>query len=154
MPSGRPYELFVDSGGTCTERESSNDGSPPLCGILGFISDRSCGSVVSAATQDVIASCDAIDDAATRGWVAELTNELVGRFKSSLFRHGAVVAMSIPVVLTATQLMPLPRTQIQPIRLVIGNDAVAIWLEAEALLELSGPGADLAVAAEAEAMLI
>jgi hypothetical protein len=153
MPLGKAYELFADCGVTCTEGESTNDGSRPLCGILGFTGDRLCGSVVSAATQDVIASSSPIGDGATRGWVAELTNQLGGRFKNSLFRHGVVVAMSILVVLTATQLMPLPHTQIQPIRLVMGNDGVTIWLEAGAGRELSEPGADSAVAVEGEAML-
>jgi hypothetical protein len=110
---------------------------------------------VIAATHEVIAASNPIRDGATRGWVAELTNQLVGRFKNALFRHGVEVAMSIPVVLTATQLMPLPHTQIQPIRLVTEGGSVTIWLEleAEAGLELTEPSADSAIAAEGEAML-
>lgn len=155
MLSGKAYELFADYGVTCTEGEAPPDGARQLCGILGFTGDRLCGSVVIAAAHDVIASSNPIRDGATRGWVAELTNQLVGRFKNSLFRHGIEVAMSIPVVLTATQLMPLPHTQIPPIRLLMTTGSVTIWLEleAEAGLELSEPSADSAVAAEGEAML-
>jgi CheY-specific phosphatase CheX len=153
--SGKAYELFSDYGVTCTEGEGPSDGSRQLCGILGFTGDKLCGSVVIAASTDVIATSNPVGDGATRGWVAELTNQLVGRFKNSLFRHGVEVAMSIPVVLTATQLMPLPHTQILPINMRMGNGSVTIWLEleAEAGLELAEPSADSAIAAEGEAMM-
>lgn len=42
---------------------------------------------------------------------------------------------------------------IPPIRPVMGNGSVTIWLEAAAGLELPEPSADSAVAAEGEAML-
>lgn len=69
MPSGKAYELFADHGVTCTEGESTNDGSRQLREILGFIGDRLCGSV--AATYGVIASSNPIDGA-TRSGIAEL----------------------------------------------------------------------------------
>jgi len=147
--------LFADYGVTC----SASDAAPPdgrqLCGILGFTGDHLCGSVVISATQDAIASSNPIGDGATRGWVAELTNQLVGRFKNALFRCGVEVAMSIPVVLTATQLTPLPGVETQPIRLAVGPGFVTIWLETEAAptLVLSEPSAESAIAAEGEAML-
>jgi len=147
--------LFADYGVTC----SASDAAPPdgrqLCGILGFTGDHLCGSVVISATQDAIASSNPIGDGATRGWVAELTNQLVGRFKNALLRHGVEVAMSIPVVLTATQLMPLPQQEVQPTRLAVGAGFVTIWLEleAEAGLELTEPGPESAIAAEGEAMM-
>jgi CheY-specific phosphatase CheX len=155
MLSAKAYELFADYGVPPTESTAPPDGSRQLCGILGFTGDRLCGSVVIAATHDVIASSNPIRDGATRGWVAELTNQLVGRFKNSLFRHGVEVAMSIPVVLTATQLMPLPQTQIAPTRFAVGPGVVTLWLEIEAEpgLELTEPSADSAIAAEGEAML-
>jgi CheY-specific phosphatase CheX len=148
-------ELFADYGVACQPLDVAPDASRQLCGVLGFTGDRLCGSVVISATHEAVAASNPIGDGATRGWVAELTNQLDGRFKNSLFRHGVEVAMSIPVVLTATQLMPLPHTQIQPIRLVMGNGSVTIWLEleAEAGLELTEPTADSAIAAEGEAMM-
>jgi CheY-specific phosphatase CheX len=148
-------ELFADYGVQCQPKDDPPDGGRELCGVLGFTGDRLCGSVVISASHEAIASSNPIGDGATRGWVAELTNQLVGRFKNALLRHGVEVAMSIPVVLTATQLTPLPQTQIDATRLAVGNGSVTIWLEieAEAGLELAEPSADSAIAAEGEAML-
>jgi hypothetical protein len=153
--TSKAYELFADYEVMC-----SVDGLPPddrrmLCGILGFTGDRLCGSVIISATEDAIACSNPIGDGATRGWVAELTNQLVGRFKNALFRGGVDVAMSIPVVLTATQLTPLPQTQLEPTRLAVGTGFLTIWLEIEAAagLELAEPTADTMMAAEGDAML-
>src|SRR5262249_54890732 len=110
--SNKASELFADYGVPCTAIDIPPSGDPQLCGILGFTGDRLCGSVVLSATHDAVSSSNPIGDGATRGWVAELTNQLVGRFKNALLRHGLEVAMSIPVVLTATQLMPLPHTRV------------------------------------------
>jgi hypothetical protein len=153
--TSKACELFVDYGVTCHEVETAPDPTRQLCGILGFTGDRLCGSVVIAATHEAVVSSNPIGDGATRGWVAELTNQLVGRFKNALLRHGVEVAMSIPVVLTATQLMPLPQNEIQPTRLAVGAGFVTIWLEleAEAGLELTEPTAESAIAAEGEAMM-
>jgi hypothetical protein len=154
--ASKACELFSDYGVTCEETAKPTPGHVrQLCGILGFTGDRLCGSVVLAATEDAVALSNPIGDGATRGWVAELTNQLVGRFKNSLLRHGVEVAMSIPVVLTAAHLMPLPHTQIDPTQLAIGEGFVTLWLEIEAEpgLELAEPTAESAVAAEGEAML-
>ena len=153
--TSKARELFVAYGVACQELDSTPEATRQLCGILGFTGDRLCGSVVIAATQEAVASSNPIGDGATRGWVAELTNQLVGRFKNALLRHGVEVAMSIPVVLTATQLMPLPQQEVQPTRLAVGAGFVTIWLEleAEAGLELTEPGPESAIAAEGEAMM-
>lgn len=153
--TSKAHELFADYGVTCVVDTSPPDDRRQLCGILGFTGDRLCGSVVISATEEAIACSNPIGDGATRGWVAELTNQLVGRFKNALFRGGVDVAMSIPVVLTATQLTPLPQTHLEPTRLAVGTGSLTIWLEIEASpgLELAEPTADTMMAAEGEAML-
>jgi len=153
--ASKAHELFVDYNVTCAEAEPPGDAARQLCGILGFTGDQLCGSVVISATERAVACSNPIGDGATRAWVAELTNQLVGRFKNALFRGGIEVAMSIPVVLTAAQLTPLPQTERDPIRLSVGGGTVAIWLEFEANadLVLSDPGPESMIAAEGEAML-
>lgn len=148
-------ELFADYGVACSTESTHAESGRLLCGILGFTGDQLCGSVVISATQEAIAESNPIRDGATRGWVAELTNQLVGRFKNALLRVGVEVAMSVPVVLTAAQLTPLPQTANDPIRLDVGTGFVAIWLEVEAdpALVLAEPGPESAIAAEGEAML-
>ncbi|MBC7976137.1 MAG: chemotaxis protein CheX [Myxococcales bacterium] len=153
--AGKAAELFADYGVSCQPTEAIPDGGRQLCGILGFTGDRLCGSVVIAASQEAIAGSNPIGDGATRAWVAELTNQLVGRFKNALFRGGIEVAMSIPVVLTAIQLTPLPQSTGDATRLAVGAGFLTIWLEIEASpgLELTEPSADSMIAAEGEAML-
>ena len=153
--ASKAQELFLDYGATCTVLDKIPVASSQLCGILGFTGDRLCGSVVLSATPEAIAESNPIRDGATRGWVAELTNQLVGRFKNALFRSGVEVAMSIPVVLTAISLTPLPQTSSDPTCLQVGSGTVTLWLELEAEpgLELSEPSEDSMIAPEGEAML-
>jgi CheY-specific phosphatase CheX len=153
--ASKAHELFADYGVTCAVDTSPPDQHRQLCGILGFTGDRLCGSVVLAASEAAIACSNPIGDGATRAWVAELTNQLVGRFKNAMLRGGVDVAMSIPVVLTATQLMPLPQHELAPTRLSVGTGSITIWLEfvAEAGLELAEPSADMMMAVEGEALL-
>jgi len=155
MLNDKAVELFAAYDVACKPDDSSPVASRQLCGILGFTGDRLCGSVVVSATEEAIAASNPIGDGATRGWVAELTNQLVGRFKNTLFRCGVEVAMSVPVVLTATQLTPLPNTRLDPIRLAVGSGFLTIWLEVEAEpgLELTEPTPETEMAAEGEAML-
>jgi CheY-specific phosphatase CheX len=156
MLATKATELFADYGVVCTADNPPADDRRHICGILGFTGDQLCGSVVMAATEDAVAASNPIGDGATRGWIAELTNQLVGRFKNALFRGGIDVAISIPVVLTATQLTPLPQTALAPTQLAVGPGQVTIWLEIEAEpgLVLQEPSAESSIAPEGEAMLI
>jgi CheY-specific phosphatase CheX len=152
--AAKALELFADYGVACGTAGQSPETGHLLCGILGFTGDRMCGSVVMAASHDAVADSNPIHDGATRGWVAELTNQLVGRFKNSLLRHGVEVAMSVPVVLTATQLTPLPQSTAEPTRMSVGTGQITIWLEIDADAELAlGEPCDDAALAEGEAML-
>jgi hypothetical protein len=153
--SGKATELFADDGVVCTADASPPEDRRYLCGILGFTGDRLCGAVMISATQDAIAASNPIGDGATRAWVAELTNQLVGRFKNALFRGGIEVAMSVPVVLTAIRLSPMAQTALEVTQLAAGPGFVTIWLdiEAEPGLALQPPSADSSIACEGEAML-
>jgi predicted anti-sigma-YlaC factor YlaD len=131
------------------------DADRELCGILGFTGTQLCGSVLLSATPDAVSSSNPIHDGVTRGWVAELTNQLVGRFKNSLLRSGVELTMSIPVVLTAAQLVPMPQAGLAPTRFAVGSGFLTVWLEVEIDpdLVLGEPSADLGIAAEGETMM-
>lgn len=151
----KAQELFTDYTVACEPVTVVPGSERQLCGILGFTGDHLCGSVVIAATHDAISSSNPVGDGAGRAWVAELANQLVGRFKNALLRHGVEVAMSIPVVLTSAQLTPLPQIQVSAIKLAVGTGFMMIWLEIEADpgLQLGEPSDDSMIAAEGEAML-
>jgi CheY-specific phosphatase CheX len=153
--AGKATELFTDYSVAWAHSTDDQSSERQLCGILGFTGDKMCGSVVISATETAVACSNPIGDGATRAWVAELTNQLVGRFKNSLFRGGIEVAMSIPVVLTATSLQPLPQAQAEPIRLKVGDGSMTIWLEIESEpgLELQEPSEDSQIAPEGDLMM-
>jgi CheY-specific phosphatase CheX len=153
--AAKAHELFVDYGVRCEAVTAPYVADRELCGILGFTGDQLCGSVVLSATPDAISSSNPIGDGPTRGWVAELTNQLVGRFKNSLLRSGVEVMMSIPVVLTAAHLMPMPQAALAPARFAVGSGFLTLWLEVEVDpdLVLGEPSADLGIAAEGETLL-
>lgn len=151
----KAHELFADYAVPCEAVAAIPDSARELCGILGFTGGQVCGSVVVSATPEAIASSNPIGDGATRGWVAELTNQLVGRFKNTLLRSGVDLVMSIPVVLTASQLTPLPQAVLAPVRLAVGTGFLTLWLEVEVDpdLVLVEPSADVRIAAEGETLL-
>ena len=153
--AAKAHELFADYGVSCEVVDTPYATDRELCGILGFTGDHVCGSVVLSATPDAISSSNPICDGATRGWVAELTNQLVGRFKNALLRSGVELVMSIPVVLTGTQLLPMPQAVIAPTRLAVGAGFLTLWLELEVDpdLVLAEPNSDMAVAAEGDTLL-
>jgi hypothetical protein len=149
------YELFVDYGVACETLAAVPDSARELCGILGFTGDHLCGSVVVSATVEAIASSNPIGDGPTRGWVAELTNQIVGRFKNTLLRCGVEVVMSIPVVLTASHLTPMPQAPLAPLYLAVGTGFLTLWLEVEVDpdLVLAEPSAELQIAAEGDTLM-
>ena len=151
----KAHELFADYGVSCESVAAPYPADRELCGILGFTGDHVCGSVVLSATPDAISSSNPIGDGATRGWVSELTNQLVGRFKNTLLRSGVELVMSIPVVLTGTQLLPMPQAAIAPTRLAVGSGFLTLWLELEIDpdLVLAEPNGEHAIAAEGETLL-
>jgi chemotaxis protein CheX len=155
MLATKAHELFADYGVSCEAVDALYRTDRELCGILGFTGDHVCGSVVLSATPDAISSSNPIGDGPTRGWVSELTNQLVGRFKNTLLRCGVELVMSIPVVLTGTQLLPMPQAVIAPTRLAVGAGFITLWLELEVDpdLVLAEPNADMAIVAEGETLL-
>jgi hypothetical protein len=155
MLASKAHELFADYGVACETVAAIPDSPRELCGILGFTGGQVCGSVVVSATPEAIASSNPIGDGATRSWVAELTNQIVGRFKNTLLRCGVDLVMSIPVVLTASQLTPLPQAVVAPTRFAVGTGFLTLWLEIEVDpdLVLGEPNAELLIAAEGETLL-
>jgi CheY-specific phosphatase CheX len=151
----KAHELFADYGVSCEMMDAPVESGPELCGILGFTGDQLCGSVVLSANTEAISSSNPIGDGATRSWVSELTNQLVGRFKNALLRCGVELVMSIPVVLTATQLTPIPHAALAPIRLAVGSGSLTLWLEVEVDpdLVLAAASADLAIPSEGDTLL-
>lgn len=123
-----------------------------VCGILGFTGDAICGAIVIAASREAVAACTPVEGGPVTQWLAELTNQVVGRFKNALVRRGADIWMSLPVVLSATRLTPAPWGGVVPIHLRVGGAPFTLWLEVEGSIALVVP-VDEGMLREGEALL-
>jgi hypothetical protein len=65
-----------------------------------------------------------------RAWIAELSNQLVGRIKNKLLAHGAEVYVTTPVVLRAELLAPIDGGNPVPPRAFASEGGnVFVWIE-------------------------
>jgi hypothetical protein len=122
------FEAYGVVLGPATEVEPS---SLALCGVIGFTGDLLCGSLVMAVTADVLAASDPVAARPSRDWMAELTNQLLGRLKNQLLPWGAAIHMSLPVVLRGEHISPVPSSAnggAQTFR--SANGGVYVWVEA------------------------
>jgi len=77
-----------------------------LAGVLGFVGDKLHGTITLATSRDVmqgvienVPGVESVED-----WLAELTNQLLGRVKGRLLHCGAPVFSSTPVVVAGHEL--------------------------------------------------
>lgn len=121
-----------------------------LCSVLGVTGEEFSGSVLIVVEARVLAASNPTPEVPDAKWLAEVTNQVVGRFKNELVRRGVDVALAIPVVLRATKLLPL-MSDGTPVRLEVGGGAMSLWLEYEGNPELRDAVAD--VPREGEALM-
>jgi CheY-specific phosphatase CheX len=91
-----------------------------------------------------------------RAWIAELSNQLVGRIKNKLLAQGAEVYVTTPVVLRGELLAPLDAKSKLPPRAFAsegGNVFVWIELDTDPTLELSMTPRPAAAAEEGDALM-
>ena len=143
--------LFTDYSVASEVVEAASDDPHQLCGILGFTGDLLCGTVIISATEPAVADSNPVAGPLSK-WLAELTNQIVGRFKNDLLRRGVDVSMSVPVVLSATRLVPIPQHPVLPLHLKVGSGSMTLWLEVEGDVVLQAPD-ESEMAREGEAMM-
>ncbi len=84
----------------------------PLVSVVGFTGDQLRGSMAIITTEEVVRATSTstlCDEVQTSDWLAELSNQLLGRFKNRIRRHGAVLNISTPVVMSGTELRLHPQ---------------------------------------------
>lgn len=151
--AAKAYDLFADYGVTCTSGPPVEEEEDQICAVLGFTGDHLHGSVIVVISAISVAQSNPSPGSGSSAWASELTNQLLGRFKNELLRYGIDVAMSIPIVLTAMRIQPLPRHAFQPVYLAVGAGSMMLWLLAEGEAELvETPIAD-PVAAEGDMLM-
>jgi CheY-specific phosphatase CheX len=133
-----------------------------LCSVIGFSGRDLRGTLVLALTETLTGLSNPVaraaraagahdHDPAQRDWVGELSNQLLGRVKIELLRHGVEIYLNLPAVLRGKHLAPLPRIELKPLKFTLEGGAVAVWVEVETrpgfriavdgAADHSGPGA-------------
>ena len=118
-------------------REVASDRLPQhailMCGVIGFTGPQLRGTVILAANDQPLDASNPIPDSPRRDWIAELTNQLVGRLKNRLIAFGTDIAITTPVVLRGEHLAPVPSQPISPRAFVTDAEGVVcVWCEVEA----------------------
>jgi CheY-specific phosphatase CheX len=129
--------------------------APALSAVIGFSGPGIRGTCILAASESPIKMSDPIGGS-PRLWIAELSNQLVGRIKNKLLAHGAEVYVTTPVVLRAELFAPLDgRNQLVPRAFASEGGNVFIWIELETdpTLVLSATPGDEVAAEEGDALM-
>jgi hypothetical protein len=129
--------------------------APALSAVIGFSGPGIRGTCILAASESPINMSNPIGGS-PRVWIAELSNQLVGRIKNKLLAHGGEVYVTTPVVLRAEMLAPLDGGSKIPPRAFAsegGNVFVWIELETEPTLVLSLTPRAEAAAEEGDALM-
>jgi CheY-specific phosphatase CheX len=123
-----------------------------LTSVVGFSGPKLRGACILAATERPIQQSNPVDGP-LRNWMAELSNQLVGRIKNKLLTHGAEVYVTTPVVLRGEHLAPLPRYELAPQLFECDGGAVFVWVEVENDPDFRLVASPDAVVAEGDALL-
>jgi hypothetical protein len=70
-------------------------------------------------------------DHSIRDWLAELTNQLLGRIKNKLIALGTIIHCSTPTVLRGYSIAPLSTGEVQPYLFAGAGGYVSVWFDAE-----------------------
>jgi Chemotaxis phosphatase CheX len=131
-----------------TVNSVGNDPDLLYCGVVGCSGAEIRGSLLLATTREPLGRTAPISDASQREWIAELTNQLMGRIKNKLTTRGQVLHMSTPIVLRGQHLAPIPRAEIIPLVFTCEGGVVCVWFDAEL-----APGLDLSHEVEPEGLI-
>ncbi len=106
------------------------DAPPPeTCAILGFTGDLR-GAAILATSRRCVAATDPVGSGDV--WLGELVNQLVGRIKNTLLRHGVEISLSTPVILRGERLAPVGKAVDLPAMFRSDAGLIYLWFDFEA----------------------
>ena len=112
----------------------SNEFDIVFCGIVGFTGDQMRGALLLATSAEPLGRTLPSTEASLREWIAELSNQLLGRIKNRLVSHGVTLHMSTPTVLRGQHIAPVSSTPIVPYAFSSGGGMVCVWIDVELVL--------------------
>jgi hypothetical protein len=124
-----------------------------LSGVIGFAGSDMRGTLLLAMTSGLLEDLSPIS-ASMRDWIAELSNQLLGRIKNQLLRFGTEIFTTTPSVLRGELLTPLPRSALAGHRFESARGVASVWLDTEIRdgFSLGTPVAGDVAAAEGESL--
>lgn len=133
-----------------TGTTSSDSESFVLSGVIGFAGRDMRGTLLLAMTRGLLEDLSP-SSASMRDWIAELSNQLLGRFKNQLLRFGTEIYAATPSVLRGELLTPLPPAcALAGHRFQSAQGAACVWLDMELREGLSLEAATEGAVAPAE----
>jgi hypothetical protein len=129
------------------EGEFAADSELLYCGVVGYSGDQMRGTLLLATSREPLGRTSPTTDASLREWIAELTNQLLGRIKNKLLPRGVTLHLSTPIVLRGQHLAPMPHAELRPFAFVCEGGHVCVWFDSEL-----AAGIDLAVVVETEGL--
>jgi len=127
--------MFADFGVELYPAESppeTANHTPLYVGIIGFTGDGVRGTLVLGASQGPLdQSSRARFEGHEREWIAELTNQLLGRIKTQFLTRGLTIFLALPVVLRVKHIAPVLRPARDPLAFEAAGGSVYVWLDLE-----------------------
>jgi hypothetical protein len=125
-------KLFEDLGVTLRERSSvQGTGAMPMVygGVIELAGKGIRGRMTLASSHEPLAATKPIANAGEREWLAELTNQLMGRIKNQLLLYAVEVTFGSPVTLRAEHLIAQGRSKEAPLLFEGGGGIVQVSLD-------------------------
>jgi hypothetical protein len=125
--------LWQDYGIAITRSAFGSGGSaddPLLFGVIGFVGEGLRATCMLGAHPRLIAASGRSANQ-PRDWIAELSNQLLGRMKMRLLGCGVSVQLTTPLALSGVRLTPLPRLAQAPLVFESKYGDVLVCLEVE-----------------------
>jgi hypothetical protein len=101
---------------------------PVLFGVIGFVGQDVRATCLLGAQQSLIKASGRLGNQ-PRDWIAELSNQLLGRMKMRLLGCGVSVKLTTPLALSGIRLKPLPRLAETLLAFASELGPVVVWLE-------------------------
>lgn len=102
-----------------------------FCGVVGFTGEQMRGTLLLATSREPLGRTTPGGESSLREWIAELSNQLLGRIKNKLLAHGVNLHLSTPVVLRGAQIAPVSRAELIPYAFACDGGYVCVWFDAE-----------------------
>jgi hypothetical protein len=154
VESARALFAAYDSPLTYTPHKRSDTQPFVLAGVIGFAGSEMRGTLLLAMTSGVLEQLSP-SAASMRDWIAELSNQLLGRLKNQLLRFGTEIYTATPSVLRGELLTP-----VRPLSSLAGHcfesarGTACVWLDVVIRdgFSLGEPAAAAVAAAEGESL--